>query len=94
VSNTLTAALGKKVQRNIGQARDGGNDITVGTFRIECKRRKKLGTFEMWMQQAEDSCSLGDTPALVMRSDGGESFISFKLEDFLREFGAELVRGS
>ncbi len=93
MSNALTSALGHKIVRNIGQARDGGNDITIGQFRIECKRRKTLGTFEMWMKQAEDSCSLGDTPMVVMRSDGGESYISLKLEDFVREFGAEMVRG-
>ena len=39
IANDLTADWGTPVKRNIGQARDGGDDITVSPFRIECKRR-------------------------------------------------------
>lgn len=84
VCDVFTAALGRKIQRHIGQARDGGNDITVGPLVIECKRRKTLGTVESWFNQAiaakkKDS----DIPIVVARSDGGKSFVMISLDDFI-----------
>lgn len=43
---------GPEFKRNIGQARDGGNDIDVGPLVIEVKIRKTLGTVYGWLQQA------------------------------------------
>lgn len=51
----LSEECGRKIQRNIGQARDGGTDIPFGNFLIECKRRKTLGTIEKWLKQAKDA---------------------------------------
>lgn len=88
----FTAHLATHIQRNIGQARDGGNDINVGPLRIECKRRKTLGTVESWMEQAEAACDRdeGHVPAAVGRQDGGQSLIIFRLEDFLALFAEPL----
>ena len=55
VCDAFTTLLGRKVQRNIGQARDGGNDIDIGPLVVECKRRKTLGTVYGWLQQAIDA---------------------------------------
>lgn len=59
VCDIFTAALGldeeHKIKRNIGQARDGGNDIDIGPLVVECKRRKTLGTVYGWLQQAIDA---------------------------------------
>jgi hypothetical protein len=55
ICTRLSAATGRKIQRNIGQARDGGTDIPFGNFLIECKRRKTLGTIEKWLKQATDA---------------------------------------
>lgn len=85
VCDVLSQAVGQKVQRHIGQARDGGNDITVGQLVIECKRRKTLGTVEKWLQQAKAAKKRdSDVPVVVARSDGGKSFIIMDLDDFLR----------
>ena len=84
--------LGTNVKRKIGQARDGGNDIDIGPLRAECKRRKSLGTLEKWMDQAETGCPLDKYPAVIMRSDGGESMIVMKYEDFLTLAGSQITR--
>lgn len=71
-------------KRNIEQARDGGDDITVGQFRVECKRRHTVGPMAKWMEQCVAACSReGDVPVVVARGDGGESYAIVRLTDFL-----------
>lgn len=78
----IATALGAK--RNIGQARDGGDDITVGPFRVECKRRASLGTVHKWLAQAIASCERdGDVPVVVGREDGGKPLVIMRFEDWL-----------
>lgn len=85
VCDVFTVATGRKIQRHIGQARDGGNDITVGRLILECKRRKTLGTIEGWLQQAVAAKVSEEQAAVVIaRSDGGESLAILSLSDFLR----------
>jgi hypothetical protein len=80
----LSVASGHKIQRHIGQARDGGNDITVPPFTVECKRRKSLKTIEGWLAQARAACTIeAPIPIVVARSDGGKSFVIVPLENFL-----------
>lgn len=93
----FAAALGREVKRNIGQARDGGNDIDVADLLIECKRRKTLTTIEGWLQQAQDAVTerfLADgvarRPVVVCRADQGESLVVLKLTDFLDLVGDDL----
>lgn len=78
----IANAIGAK--RNIGQARDGGDDITHEGYRIECKRRAKLGPMVQWMEQAEASCvSDTETPVVVCRGDGGESLVILRFKDWV-----------
>ena len=78
----IAKRLGAK--RNIGQARDGGDDITVGPFRVECKRRASLGTVQKWLAQAVASCDRhGDVPVVIGREDGGEPLVLMRFEDWL-----------
>lgn len=80
----FSKALGATFKRHIGQARDGGNDITVGPLVVECKRRKSLKTIEGWLAQARRAAgNLGDFPVVVMRSDGGISMVLLDLDDFI-----------
>lgn len=97
VCSAFADALGFEVKRNIGQARDGGNDIDVGPLVIECKRRKTLTTIRKWFDQAKAAAkSRNDqfwsldsdvtTPAMpiiVCREDQGESLVVIRLTDFL-----------
>lgn len=76
----IANALGAK--RNIGQARDGGDDITLGRLRIECKRRKRLGTVQGWLAQAQASCAqAGDIPVVIAREDHGEPLVILRFAD-------------
>lgn len=83
ICKKLSEATGKNIQRNIGQARDGGTDIPFGNFRLECKRRKTLGTIEKWLKQSTDSCPNDEIPAVVARSDQGKSMVFLSLDNFL-----------
>jgi hypothetical protein len=76
----LTNELGQVVKRKLGQARDGGDDIQVGRYRIEVKRREKLA-IEAWCKQVEAACTaaadIGEdgqvndwVPVVVFRRNG------------------------
>lgn len=64
-SDLLSNELGQVVKRKLGQARDGGDDIEVGRYRIEVKRREKLA-IEAWCKQVEATC----TTAAEIGEDG------------------------
>lgn len=85
-------ALGIDVKRNIGQARDGGNDINVGPLVIECKRRATLTTLESWHAQASEPCGLDETAVVVARADNGKSFAILDLDDFIALVRTELLQ--
>jgi Holliday junction resolvase len=91
VCKWLEERFGRAVTRNIGQARDGGNDIDYGPLLIECKRRKTLTTIESWMQQAVDSVAAWmrrerrgavPVPLVVCRADNGASLVILRADDF------------
>lgn len=64
VCDIFTSALNPPApfQRNIGQSRDGGNDIDIGPLIVECKRRATLGTVYAWLQQATDAATVRPDP--------------------------------
>ncbi len=85
VARFFSERLGCDFKRNIGQARDGGNDIDVGPLVIECKRRKSLKTIEGWLDQADRAAmarSLAHVPVVVARSDDNSAFVILSLDDF------------
>ena len=43
VVNIIKEVLGEQVKRNLDQWRDGGHDIALGPYMIECKRRASIG---------------------------------------------------
>lgn len=105
VASAFTEALGlfdAPIARNIGQARDGGNDLDVGPLVVECKRRKSLLTFQKWLAQAGTAAQrraaknnprrCAHLPAVVCRADHGDSLVVMRLEDFLAEFGENLAK--
>lgn len=88
VALAFSQAFGTKYDRNIGQARDGGNDIDVGPLVVECKRRKTLITLRKWFDQAKaaatgKSANIPLIPLIVCREDSGESLAVLRLDDFL-----------
>ena len=85
----LSDRLGRVVQRKLGQARDSGDDIQVGPFRIECKRRAALSVYP-WLDQCLAAAGDGDIPIVVARGDGREALAIMRLEDLVPLLAGEL----
>jgi hypothetical protein len=93
VMQAFSDYFGRSFKRNIGQARDGGNDGDVGVLVVECKRRKSLKTILSWYGQAKAAVARRPSvyvgalpkgvPVVVMREDGGENMVMLSLEHFL-----------
>jgi hypothetical protein len=87
VCQILTDALGVKIQRLLGQERDGGVDIQVKPFIIDCKRRKRVANLYDWMAEAGDRTALRDMsqiPAIALRADGQKWLVVMELEDWIK----------
>jgi hypothetical protein len=87
LAQILSENLGWVCKRNIGQARDGGDDITVGKFRIESKRRKGIAVHK-WVDQVVSASGPGDVPVVACRGDGREWLVVMRLTDAM-----PLIRG-
>jgi Holliday junction resolvase len=69
LASILTDELGFEVKRKLGQARDGGDDIQLGKYRIEVKRREAL-RLDDWCQQIEKVCDVQEVPIVAYRRNG------------------------
>lgn len=69
LAKILADELGIEVQRKLGQARDGGDDIQVGKYRLEVKRREAL-RMDDWCEQIEAAAGPGEWPVVVYRRNG------------------------
>ena len=69
LAGILSDRLGLVVQRKLGQARDGGDDIQVAQYRVEVKRREALA-IEKWCEQIERCAGPGEVPVLAFRRNG------------------------
>lgn len=99
IAHAFAEFLGIEVKRNIGQARDGGDDITLGPLAIECKRRKTMTTIYGWLKQAERAVAQLDLfrnaprmPVVVARADAEPAVVICSLETFLALAGPEIAR--
>lgn len=95
IAFAFSEGLGSEFKRNIGQARDGGNDIDVGPLVVECKRRKRLTVIGNWFAQAQAAIASkprGGIPTVVCREDNGESLVVIRLSDFIKLARPELLR--
>lgn len=78
----LSDWLGVTVKRNLGQARDSGDDVTTGRVRWEVKRHNALRIME-WCRQVESAAQPGDIPVVAFRQDGEEWRVVMRLRDVL-----------
>jgi Holliday junction resolvase len=69
LATMLSDQLGVTIKRKLGQARDGGDDIQIGKYRIEVKRREALRLDE-WCKQVEAASGVGDVPIVAYRRNG------------------------
>ena len=82
LAGILKDHLGFEVKRNLGQARDGADDITIQKFRIEVKRQERLQV-DKWSEQVESCSKSGEVPILAYRRNGQPWRICLKLDDFI-----------
>lgn len=89
----LSEILGEKVTRRLGQPRDGGEDIRVNGYVIECKRRASLTTLESWYSQVKSATnpSGAEIPIVVMRADNGQAMVLLSFDDFFKRHRGEAV---
>jgi len=93
VCAVLTEQLGRNVKRQLGQARDGGGDILVAPFLIECKRTRALGKVYGWLDQALAATQIlngRQVPIVVARADARESIAVLRLTDLIPLIREEL----
>lgn len=89
IANDLTEDWGVRIRRNIGQSRDGGDDITVPPFRFECKRRATISIYK-WLKQVEAASAQGEVPVVVARADGERPIVVLRYSDFKKLAREEL----
>lgn len=71
------------IRRNLGAARNGGDDITVGRYRIEAKNCKTI-SMPAWLRQAAAQCDRpGDVPVVAFRQKGGQWYATIEIEHFV-----------
>lgn len=84
ICRLLFKELGIDAKRNLSQTREGGCDISVGTFDIEVKRRKRIGQVYDWINQVQEaSADPHRTPVVFARADGKEWLSILPLSVFL-----------
>jgi hypothetical protein len=79
--------------RNLMQTRDGGADIILQDFIIECKRRASIAIYD-WLDQATLAAKGRKRPVVVARGDRRESVVILRLEDFLDLVGERDVENA
>jgi Holliday junction resolvase len=82
LAKLLTDQLGFVVKRNLGQSRDGADDITIQKFRLEVKRQETL-KMDLWSQQVEACAQSGEVPVLVYRRNGQPWRVCLLLDNFI-----------
>jgi hypothetical protein len=82
ICHVLSESLGGKFTRNLDQVRDGGGDIMLPGYLIECKRRARISIYE-WMEQATKACNAEQKPIVIARADNKDALAIMRLEDFI-----------
>lgn len=75
--------IGIDCGRNLDQWREGGTDIELGQWMLECKRRARISIYD-WMEQCiKASKPKGKKPMVVCRGDHKEALVILRWEDML-----------
>jgi len=81
IVNALKDA-GIDAARNLDQTRDGGGDIDLGAYMVECKRRASIAVYD-WLDQCTRAARPGQIPLVVARGDRREAVVILRLSDFI-----------
>jgi hypothetical protein len=69
--------------RRLGQERDGGHDVDIGSLKAQVKRRKRLAGLYEWLEGADVAC---------VRADGKGWLVAMPWETFVRLAREEIVK--
>ena len=89
IVNDIRDILGVNCKRNLDQTRDGGGDILLEKYVIECKRRAAISVYP-WIEQATAACKPGQAPIVVCRADAQKPLAIMRWDDFLALLGNEI----
>ena len=88
IVRVLREVFGDDTERNLSQTRDGGGDIDLPGYLVECKRRAGIAVYD-WLDQASKAAKPDQKPLVIARADRRENIIIMRLDDFL-----PLLRGT
>ncbi len=83
MATRLTTWAGIVVKRILDQAREGGHDLRLGRWRIECKAYKSLGKIEDALQQCEVGKRDTDIAVVIAKENNCPPMVAMRLSDFL-----------
>jgi len=64
LASMLSGDLGLTIKRTLGQARDGGADILLGPFAVQCKHAAKASIKAWWQQTCADAAKCKKAPVV------------------------------
>ena len=75
--------IGVNCGRNLDQWREGGTDIELSAWMLECKRRARISVYD-WMEQASKASKpKSKKPMVICRADHKEALVILRWEDML-----------
>ena len=78
------------IERNYGQAANGGIDIKAGPFGVEVKARASISCVR-WLEQSITACGpLGLVPMVYAREDRGEPIVIMRAADAMKLMRGEM----
>lgn len=80
----LSESFGTVVKRKLGQAREAGNDVDLPPYRIECKRRMRVGNLYEWMAQCQVDAAAHEVPVVMLRADGKDWMVVMRFNDWAK----------
>lgn len=86
----LSGRFLRQIKRKLGQAREGGNDIDLPPFKIECKRYAGIGVYK-WLEQCVAACGTYDIPVVIARADHKDPIAIIRYTDF-KVLAGELLK--
>jgi hypothetical protein len=69
--------------RRLGQERDGGHDVDIGTLKAQVKRRKRLAGLYEWLEGADVACVRADGKGWLVVMDW-KVFAKLSREEVIR----------
>ena len=82
VVNELKEA-GFAAARNLDQTRDGGGDIDLDKYMLECKRRASIAVYD-WLDQCTKAARPSQVPIVIARGDRRETIAILRWDDLIK----------